>query len=124
MQSLSANFPSSIVDAMNAGASQKTRASTFLLIFSRVASPTSVSLGFTLKHTIPSDWGLRFSRTGLSPMYVSAWAASSIPFATALRNAAIPKTWTDIQTFNARKERLTWSPRFVKFGWFAPHTVS
>ena len=57
-------------------------------------------------------------------MYVSAWAASSIPFATALRNAAIPNTWTDIQTFNARKERLTWSPRFVKFGWFAPHTVS
>ena len=64
------------------------------------------------------------SRTGLARTWSSARADSSIPLATARRNAAIPKVWIDIQTFNARSERLSCSPRFEKLGWFAPHTVS
>ena len=124
MQSLSENVFRSDVDDMNAGSSQKTRASTFRLIFSRASSSRSVSLGLTRKHTIPSDAGFNISRIGLSRMDSSARAANSIPFATARRNAAIPKVWTDIQTFKARNERLNCKPRSERFGWFAPHIVS
>ena len=44
---------------MNAESSQKTRASTFLLISSRNFSARSVSAGLIRKHTIPSDTGVR-----------------------------------------------------------------
>ena len=45
MQSLSDNLFRSDVDDMNARSSQKTRASTFRLIFSRASSSRAVSLG-------------------------------------------------------------------------------
>ena len=76
---------------MNAGSSQNTRASTLRLIFSSASSSRSASPGLTRKHTIPSDAGFNNSSTGLSRMYASARAASSIPLDTARRNAAMPK---------------------------------
>ncbi len=116
MQSLSENVFRRSVNEMKAGSSQKTRASTVLLISSRASSSTSMSVGLIRKHTISSDTGVRSSRTGLARTYSSAYAASSIPFDTARRNAAIPKVWTDIQTFKARTERLSCRPRSEKLG--------
>ena len=124
IQSLSENLCRSLVDDMNAGFSQKIRARTFRLIFSKVSSSKAVALGLTRKHTIPSGTGFNISRIELAWMYSSARAANSIPFDMALRNAAIPNVWTDIQIFKARNERLSCKPRSEKFGWFAPQIVS
>ena len=124
IQSLSENVPCRSVDEMNAGFPQKMWARTCLLIFSRTFLSLAVSTGLIRKHTIPSDTGVRSSITGLASTYSPARAANSNPFDTARRNAAIPKVWIDIQTFNVRTERLSCRPRSEKFGWFLPHTVS
>ena len=124
MHILSANVPCSSVDDMNAGSSQNMRASTVLLTLSSASSSISSPARLTRKHTIPSVTTFMGSRTGLARTYSSARAESSIPSAIARRNAAIPKVWTDIQTFNARAERLSCRPRLEKLGWFAPQTVS
>ena len=68
IQSLSENVLRSDVDDMNARSSQKTRASTFRLIFSRASSSKGVALWLTRKHTIPSDAGFKISRIGLARM--------------------------------------------------------
>ena len=83
MQSLSESFFASVIDEMRARSSQKTRASTFRLTFSRVSSSRSRPAGFTRKHTIPSEAGFSVSSMALSRTYASARAASSIPWDTA-----------------------------------------
>ena len=65
MQSLSENVPRRSVDDMKARSSQKTRASTVLLISSKASSPTAAAAGSMRKHTTPSDAGFNISRVRL-----------------------------------------------------------